>query len=113
MARWDLRFFRRGRGDEPVRDFLRALPKAARIEAGAALLDLEESGPRLRRPGAAYLRDGIYELRFNSERVEYRILYFFDAQEVVLTNAFVKKTTKVLTGEIERAIRRREQWASG
>lgn len=110
---WDLRFFRQERGDEPVRDFLRALPKAVRIEAGAALADLEEFGPRLKRPGADYLRDGIYELRFSSERVEYRILYFFDRSEIVLANAFVKKTRKVPAGEIERAIKRRAQWQKG
>ncbi len=84
------------RGDEPVRDFLRALPKAARIVKRArALIDLEESGPRLRRSAVHYLCDGIYELRFSSQRVQYRILYFFDGVEVVLTNAFVKKTSKV------------------
>lgn len=110
---WDLRFFRQGRGDEPVREFLSTLHKAARIEAGAALTDLEEQGPQLRRPGADYLRDGIYELRFSSERVEYRILYFFDRTEVVLTNAFVKKTRKTPAAEIERAIRRRAQWRAG
>ena len=96
-----------------MREFLRALPKAARIEAGAALTDLEEIGPRLRRPGADYLTDGIYELRFSSERVEYRILYFFEGSEVVLTNAFVKKVKKVPREEIERAIRRRAQWRAG
>ncbi len=110
---WNLRFFRQERGEEPVREFLRALPKAARIEAGAALTDLEENGPKLRRPGADYLRDGVYELRFSSERVEYRILYFFDRSEAVLTNAFVKKSRKTPREEIERAIRRRFQWQAG
>jgi phage-related protein len=107
---WGLSFYRQERGNEPVREFLKSLPKAARIEAGAALADVEEIGPNLRRPEADYLRDGIYELRFRSERVEYRILYFFDRFEVVLTNAFVKKTKKVPREEIERAILRRVQW---
>lgn len=111
--RRDLRFFRRERGDEPVRTFLKALPKAARIEAGAALTELEEHGPRMRRPGADYLGDGIYELRFSSERVEYRVLYFFDGSEIVLTNAFVKKARKIPKVEIKRAIRRRGQWQTG
>ena len=108
-----MRFFRRERGDEPVREFLKSLPKAARIEAGAALTDLEEYGPELRRPGADYLRDGIYELRFTSAKVNYRILYFFDGPEVVLTNAFVKKVQKVPKAEIERAMRRRKEWRKG
>ena len=63
---WELWFFRTARGEEPVRTFLKTLPKAARIEAGAALSELEEQGPGLRRPGADFLRDGIYELRFSS-----------------------------------------------
>ncbi len=101
---WDLRFLRSERGVEPVREFLSALPLAARIEAGAALTDLEENGPRLRRPAADYLRDRIYKLRFKSERVEYRILYFFNRTEIVLTSAFVKRARKFTREEIERAI---------
>lgn len=96
-----------------MRTFLRSLPKAARMEAGAALTDLEEKGSQLRRPGADYLRDGIYELRFRSERIEYRILYFFDGNDIVLTNAFVKKTKKIPATEIERAIKHRAQWHAG
>lgn len=110
---WELRFFRQARGEEPVRKFLKALPKAVRIEAGAALTELEEKGPELKRPGAAYLRDSIYELRFSAERVEYRILYFFDGKTVVLTNAFVKKVRKIPKEEIERAISRRSLWLAG
>ncbi|MBI3553902.1 MAG: type II toxin-antitoxin system RelE/ParE family toxin [Elusimicrobia bacterium] len=108
--RWKLKFFRRERGDQPVLEFLKALLKPARTAAGAALAGLEENGPSLRRPRADYLRDGIYELRFSSERMAYRILYFFDGSEIVLTNAFVKKTWKVPTEEIERALRRRARW---
>ncbi len=110
---WELCFFRRDRGDEPVRDFLRSLPKQARLEAGAALVQLEECGPRLRRPGADHLGNGVYELRFRSERIEYRILYFFYGAEAVLTNAFVKKTTRLPKEEIDRAISRRAQWRAG
>ena len=82
------------------------------MEAGAALQDLERMGPDLKRPGADYLTDGIYELRFSSLRTEYRILYFFDREEVVLTNAFAKKTAKVPRGELERARARRKLWRS-
>lgn len=107
---WDLRFYLRERGDEPVREFLRALPKEIRRLAGGILEKLGEFGPGLRRPHADYLKDGIYELRFRWERVEFRILYFFDGTEVVLTNAFVKKTRRAPNEEIERAIRRRDEW---
>jgi phage-related protein len=107
---WDLYFFKTERGTEPVREFLQDQLNAVRMEAGSALTELQESGPKLRRPGADYLRDSIYELRFRSERVEYRILYFFDESMIILTNAFIKKTNKVPNTEIERAIRCRTQW---
>lgn len=107
---WRLIFFRQSRGDEPVREFLRSLPKAARIEAGAALTDLERLGPALRRPDADFLAEGIYELRFRALRVEYRILYFFAEDRVVLAHGFMKKTTAVPKREFEKAATRRGLW---
>mgnify|MGYP001569528150 CR=1 FL=1 len=109
---WRLIFFRQGRGEEPVREFLRALPKAARIEAGAALTDLERLGPALRRPDADFLANGIYELRFRAVRVEYRILYFFAKDRVVLAHGFIKKSAAVPKSELEKAVSRREIWRS-
>lgn len=107
---WRLIFFRGGRGDEPAREFLRELPKAARIEAGAALTDLERMGPALRRPDADFLAEGIYELRFRAARVEYRILYFFAGDRVILAHGFVKKSAAVPKRQLEKALTRREIW---
>ena len=45
----------------------------------AYLLQLEEFGHELKRPAAAYLRDGIYELRPSYQGLHYRLLYFFSS----------------------------------
>jgi hypothetical protein len=40
---------------------------------------------------AAYLKEDIYELRINSEKRAYRILFFFDHRIVLLCNALTKR----------------------
>lgn len=55
-----------------------------------------------------YLRDGIYELRARVKRVQYRMLYFFHGQQViVLTHGIIKQQAAVPAIEIERAVRRK------
>lgn len=107
---YELVFFESARGECQVLEFLRGLDKKARQEVGAALADLEELGHKLERPDAAFLKDGIYELRIISQRNQYRILYFFAERKIVLTSAFMKKAQRVSEGEIERAVRRRTDW---
>jgi phage-related protein len=77
----------------------------------ARIQQLASTGHELRRPAADYLRDGIYELRAKHIRVQYRILYFFHGQNVaILAHAIAKEGDQVPFAEIERAIRRKEQF---
>lgn len=74
----------------------------------ARISQLAESGHELRRPSCDYLRDGIYELRAKHRTIQYRILYFFSGQNVViLANALIKKGAAVPRTDIERAIKHR------
>ena len=67
---------------------------------------LELYGPDLKRPHADMLRDGIRELRVGFGGNTYRALFFFMIRDViVITHAFIKKTDKVPDGEIDRALR--------
>jgi hypothetical protein len=53
---------------------------------------LAERGFRLHRPYADNLGDGIYELRSRRASINYRVLYFFHGQTVViLTRGFTKE----------------------
>jgi phage-related protein len=92
---FELVFFESARGESQVLHFLRGLDKKTRQEAGAILADLEEMGHGLERPDAAFLRDGIYELRIISLRNQYRLLYFFAGAKIVIANAFVKKRQRI------------------
>lgn len=64
---------------------------------------LAELGYELRRPEADFLRDGIYELRVNHQRVRYRMLYFFHGETAVLSHGLAKRDV-VPDREIEKAI---------
>ena len=66
-------------------------------------------GHGLRRPEADYFRNGIYELRAGRQGVHYRMLYFFSHDYAVLSHGLTKEG-KVPDAEIERAIKRRQQF---
>jgi phage-related protein len=68
---------------------------------------LAEEGHALRRPEADYLRDGIYELRARQGHVNYRILYFFHGQDMIILAHGMTKENEVPDAEIERARRRK------
>jgi phage-related protein len=109
----ELEFFETESGRSPALDFLRKQPKPVRAEAGWLLEQLEKHGNTLDRPLVGYLEDGIYELRWEVERNEFRLLFFFHGRKIiVVTHGFSKKTKKVPPDEIERARKLRAEWLS-
>jgi phage-related protein len=104
-------FFRRTDEKVPIKDWLDNLTKKDRRKCLERVERLREEGHELGRPFAAYLRDGIHELRVKSGNVHYRMLYFFhEGRAVVISHGLVKKTQKVPVKEIERAIASRHQF---
>jgi phage-related protein len=86
-------------------------PKEAVAKCTALIELLGDRGHDLRRPASAPLEDGIYELRTRVNKVQVRMLYFFDKREAaVVTHGFIKRGAKVPTAEIERARRSRERY---
>ena len=58
-----------------------------------------------------YLRDDIYEFRVNYGTNEFRLLFIYDSDTVVvLLNCFKKKTQKTPKIEIDKAIRLKEEY---
>jgi putative component of toxin-antitoxin plasmid stabilization module len=103
-------FYREAPRDVPVLDWLRELRKTDRrgyAKCVARIQRLAELGHELRRPEADLLRDGIHELRARRGRINYRILYFFHARQVVVLACGLTKESRVPHAEIDRAIRRR------
>jgi phage-related protein len=100
--------FEEPNGRRPFEEWLETIPEGARFKCLDALEKLRSQGHELRRPVAAPLRDGIYELRPAYLGVQYRILYFFAGKGIVIvSHGFSKKTDKVPENEIERALRRK------
>ena len=71
---------------------------------------LRTRGHELRRPGADFLRDGIYELRPTHQGVNYRILYFFSGKNIVVISHGLSKKAEVPAIEIDRAIERKNKY---
>ena len=109
MPRADVYFYMSGNKTVPVLDWLRELrqrDRRAYAKCVVRIQRLAQEGHALRRPEADYLRDGIYELRARQGRVNYRILYFFHGQNVVILAHGLTKEDEVPDTEIERALRR-------
>ncbi|MHC4905131.1 MAG: type II toxin-antitoxin system RelE/ParE family toxin, partial [Planctomycetota bacterium] len=70
----------------------------------AFIKELQECGYELRRPTAAKLERGIYELRPRYGSVNYRILYAFHGQNAVLLSHGCTKEKRVPKREIDKAV---------
>jgi phage-related protein len=85
------RFYRTPSGDEPVRDFLRALPRDARAKCGRYMQQLEWRGLTLSAALAKKLAGDIWELRPEYDGIEYRLYFGITAGQAVYVHAVVKK----------------------
>lgn len=107
-------FYQDEKGQAPVLEWLKMLLQQDRkgyANCVARIQYLANAGYELRRPTADYLRDGIYELRAKHVRVQYRILYFLYGQNIaILAHALTKEGDQVPSGEIDRAIQRKQQF---
>ena len=107
MPLTELLVFRHENGRVPIEEWLDALPAKAQAKCLYYMRLLSVFGHDLRRPVAGSLRDGIYELRPSHQGVQYRVLYFFHGQDVVVLSHGITKDQKVPDAEIRRAIQRK------
>ena len=91
-------------------DFMGKLSELERMKIMRALL-LFETEDKIPYHYIKYLRDDIYEFRVNFGNNEYRLLFIYDGDTiVVLFNCFKKKTQKTPNNEIEKAIRLKKEY---
>lgn len=102
-------YFAEEDGSSPLIEWLDGLGSKVQDKCIVRVERLAEMGHELRRPEADFLRDGIYELRWKSEGVQFRILYFFYKGKAVISHG-LKKEAEVPPKEIDMAIRRREMF---
>lgn len=100
-------------GAQPAMDYLNALPLKMRAKMLWTIKLFENNGTDLREPYSKKLRDEIFELRAKKGSDISRVLYFFVHDgKAVLTHGFTKKSQRTPAGEIERAMRYREEYLS-
>src|SRR3990172_5141288 len=98
---FEIIFYRKESGRSHVEDFISRCNDQEKLEIVAHLDALSRLGLNARRRLVDYLEDGIYELRIRVVKKQIRALYFFfHRHKIVVTNAFVKKSTKIYPKEI-------------
>ncbi|WP_368501552.1 type II toxin-antitoxin system RelE/ParE family toxin [Phascolarctobacterium sp.] len=101
---FDVDFYRLENGEAPVEIFLDSLNIKMRNKALDSLLLLEEFGNTLREPHSKHIESGIFELRIKFASDISRIFYFFYVgNKIILTNGFIKKTSKTPKSELNLA----------
>ena len=104
MPKFEVEFYETATGEQPARDFLLSLDIKMRTKMSMIISILQDNGYDLRAPYSKHLTDGIFELRAQVGSNVSRVLYFFFVgNQIVLTNGFIKKTTKTPVKEIEKA----------
>jgi putative component of toxin-antitoxin plasmid stabilization module len=96
-------------GEAPVLQWLDGIAHNPQDKLFRRVQRLEELGHELRRPEAAPLRDGIYELRVRSGNVNYRLLYFFHHHNAIIAHGCTKEAG-VDAADIDRALRRKKAY---
>jgi phage-related protein len=91
-----------------VLEWLNGLPRKSYAKAFVRIERLSELGEGLRRPEAEYLGESIYELRWRFQSVNYRILYFFHGEDLVVLTHSLTKEKRIPKREIGIAIQRKE-----
>ena len=91
-------------------NFMKGLSEREQSKIKRALL-LMETEDKIPYHYIKYLKEGIYELRVTYGHNEFRIMFIYDGDTVViLLNAFRKKTQKTPKTELERAIRLKKEY---
>lgn len=107
MPRTEVLLFRCEDGSIPFMAWWHGLNPGARVKCAVRIKRLMDRGHELRRPDVDYLRDGIYELRARFEKIQIRMLYFFNGSHVVVLSHGFTKRDVVPAREIHLASARR------
>ena len=106
----NIKIYQEKDGYVPLLDWMDKLPVKVQDKCIEKIERLSVYGNQLRRPHCDYLEEGIWELRIQHQRVNYRILYFFHGNQVVILSHGLKKTKTVPKKEIKKAIERRDRY---
>ena len=102
-------FYRTMAGAEPVRDWLKTLPRADRRVIGADLRRVQAGWP-VGMPLCRSLRSGLWELRsqLSSNRIA-RVLFFVHGERIGIVHGFIKKTQRTPDDILDLARKRMKE----
>jgi phage-related protein len=102
-------FFRTEAGREPVRAWLKHLPKEERTIIGEDIMTVQFRWP-LGMPLVDHLGSGLWEVRTGLPTRIARILFFVHEDELVLLHGFIKKTRKTPPEDRALALKRKNAY---
>ena len=103
--------YRTAQGESPVRAFLEGLDEKTRTRFAWSIEQLRVRNTQARAPLVKHLEGKLWELREESQKTIYRIVYcFYTGRRIVLLHGFAKKTQKTPRREIVTAQRRLEDF---
>ncbi|HEY7031991.1 MAG TPA: type II toxin-antitoxin system RelE/ParE family toxin [Thermomicrobiales bacterium] len=101
---WIAVFYVDADGDEPVREFLSGLDRVTQARFDWSIEQLLLRNTQAREPLVRHLEGRIWELRRESEKSIYRLLYsFLQGRRILFLHGFQKKTQKTPRREVEVA----------
>ena len=107
-------FFRTEAGGEPVREWLKRLPKTDRRIVGQDIKTVEFGWP-IGMPACRPLGDGLFEVRsdLSQDRIA-RVLFYIDKKRrMVLLHGFIKKTRTTPDEDLQLARRNKAKHSRG
>jgi phage-related protein len=102
-------FFKTDAGNEPVREWLKGLPKEGCKIIGTDILTVQYAWP-VGRPLVDNLGDGVWEVRSRLNNRIARTLFAVVDEEIVLLHGFIKKQQKTPQDELDLAKKRKRQY---
>lgn len=100
--RLEVVFYRTAAGREPVREWLKKLPREDRRSIGIDLKTVQFGWP-LGMPLVRKLEPGIWEVRSDLDRRIARTLFTVADERMVLLHGFIKKSQKTSAADIQLA----------
>jgi phage-related protein len=105
-------FYRNRSGTEPVRDWLKGLPKQDRKAIGEDIAYVQFKWP-IGKPRVDHLRGSIWEVRTSLGNRIARTLFAVAQGQMVLLHGFIKKTQRTPSEAIDLAQQRFKEWQHG
>ena len=109
MKRLPAFFYALPSGREPVREWLKGLPKDEHKTIGADILSVQYAWP-VGKPLVDHLGEGIWEIRSRLKNRIARTLFAMVDEEIVLLHGFIKKQQQTPAHELDLAKKRKKEY---